>query len=85
MTVTNCEAAAEFPAPATTVFVNDGNLISTMPAVGAQDSIVAVSSLQPGLRECVLQRPRPARRPAEALREAAVRAVDLRAGEHRRR
>ncbi|GEL21743.1 ABC transporter substrate-binding protein [Pseudonocardia sulfidoxydans NBRC 16205] len=46
VTVTNCEAPAEFPAPATKVFVNDGNLISMMLALGAQDSIVAVSSLQ---------------------------------------
>lgn len=46
VTVTNCEAPAEFPAPAKKVFVNDGNLISMMLAIGAQDSITAVSSLQ---------------------------------------
>lgn len=46
MTVTNCGAPMEFPAPADRMFVNDGNLISMMLAIGAQDDIAAVSSVQ---------------------------------------
>lgn len=46
VTVTNCGASAQFPAPAARMFVNDGNLISMVLAIGAQDQVVAVSSVQ---------------------------------------
>jgi iron complex transport system substrate-binding protein len=46
VTVTNCGAPAEFPAPASRMFVNDGNLISMVLAIGAQDRVTAVSSIQ---------------------------------------
>ncbi|MCU1642172.1 MAG: hypothetical protein JWN03_2447 [Nocardia sp.] len=46
LTVRNCGADAKFPSPAQRMFVNDGNLISTVLALGAQDQVVAVSSLK---------------------------------------
>lgn len=46
MTVTNCGTPAQFPSPASRMFVNDGNLISMMLAIGAQDNVAAVSSVQ---------------------------------------
>ncbi|GAY07113.1 ABC transporter substrate-binding protein [Pseudonocardia sp. N23] len=46
VTVTNCGTPAQFPVPANKVFVNDGNLISMMLALGAQGSVTAVSSMQ---------------------------------------
>ncbi|MCG8915280.1 ABC transporter substrate-binding protein [Actinokineospora sp. PR83] len=45
-TVTNCGTAGEFPAPAQRLFVNDGNMIAMVLALGAQDRVAAVSSLQ---------------------------------------
>ncbi|MCM6773263.1 ABC transporter substrate-binding protein [Nocardia sp. CDC159] len=46
LTVRNCGQEVRFPAPAKRLFVNDGNLISMALALGAQDSVVAVSSMQ---------------------------------------
>jgi iron complex transport system substrate-binding protein len=46
VTVTNCGAPAQFPAPASRLFVNDGNMISMVLAIGAQDRVTAVSSVQ---------------------------------------
>ena len=46
VTVTNCGTPAEFPSPASRMFVNDGNLISMVLAIGAQDNVAAVSSVQ---------------------------------------
>ncbi|GAA3359988.1 ABC transporter substrate-binding protein [Saccharopolyspora gregorii] len=46
ITVDNCGAPAEFPAPAQRMFVNDGNMISMVLALGAQQQVAAVSSLQ---------------------------------------
>lgn len=46
VTVTNCGVPVGFPAPASRMFVNDGNLISMALALGAQDQVAAVSSLQ---------------------------------------
>lgn len=46
LTVRNCDADVGFPAPAQRMFVNDGNLISMALALGAQDQVVAVSSVQ---------------------------------------
>ncbi|MBF6330097.1 ABC transporter substrate-binding protein [Nocardia transvalensis] len=46
LTVRNCGEDVRFPSPAKRMFVNDGNLISMALALGAQDSVVAVSSLQ---------------------------------------
>ncbi|WP_424186307.1 ABC transporter substrate-binding protein [Actinokineospora sp. G85] len=45
-TITNCGEAGEFPAPAQRLFVNDGNMIAMVLALGAQDRVAAVSSLQ---------------------------------------
>ncbi|QIS02887.1 ABC transporter substrate-binding protein [Nocardia brasiliensis] len=46
LTVRNCDADVRFPSPAQRLFVNDGNLISMVLALGAQDQTVAVSSVQ---------------------------------------
>ncbi|WFG46021.1 hypothetical protein [Pseudonocardia alni] len=46
VTVQNCGAPAQFPAPAQRLFVNDGNMISMVLALGAQDRVTAVSSMQ---------------------------------------
>ncbi|MFI9510884.1 ABC transporter substrate-binding protein [Nocardia sp. NPDC052566] len=46
ITIPNCGAEAKFPAPAKRLFVNDGNLISMVLALGAADSVAAVSSVQ---------------------------------------
>lgn len=46
VTVTNCGAPASFPSPAQRMFVNDGNMISMVLALGAQDRVTAVSSMQ---------------------------------------
>jgi iron complex transport system substrate-binding protein len=46
VTVTNCGTPAEFPSPARRMFVNDGNLISMVLAIGAQDNVAAVSGVQ---------------------------------------
>ncbi|MFI5781481.1 ABC transporter substrate-binding protein [Nocardia sp. NPDC051570] len=46
LTVRNCGQEVKFPSPARRMFVNDGNMISMALALGAQDSVVAVSSLQ---------------------------------------
>ncbi|MBP2471661.1 iron complex transport system substrate-binding protein [Crossiella equi] len=46
VTVTNCGTPSSFPSPAKKMFVNDGNLISLVLALGAHEQIVAVSSLQ---------------------------------------
>ncbi|PXX62401.1 iron complex transport system substrate-binding protein [Nocardia tenerifensis] len=46
LTLRNCEVDVRFPAPAQRLFVNDGNLISMALALGAQDQVVAVSSVQ---------------------------------------
>jgi iron complex transport system substrate-binding protein len=46
VTVTNCGAPASFPAPAQRLFVNDGNMIAMVLALGAQQQVAAVSSIQ---------------------------------------
>ncbi|MEV0766575.1 ABC transporter substrate-binding protein [Nocardia sp. NPDC050435] len=46
LTLRNCDADVQFPAPAQRMFVNDGNLVSMALALGAQDQVVAVSSVQ---------------------------------------
>lgn len=46
LTVRNCGVDTAFPSPAQRMFVNDGNLISMILALGAQDQVVAVSSIQ---------------------------------------
>ncbi|RDI65394.1 ABC transporter substrate-binding protein [Nocardia pseudobrasiliensis] len=46
LAVRNCGEEVKFPSPAQRMFVNDGNMISMALALGAQDSVVAVSSLQ---------------------------------------
>ncbi|RJO69342.1 iron transporter [Nocardia panacis] len=46
ITLRNCEVEQRFPAPAQRMFVNDGNMISMALALGAQDRVAAVSSLQ---------------------------------------
>ncbi|MFD0000499.1 ABC transporter substrate-binding protein [Nocardia sp. NPDC127526] len=46
LTLANCGVDAQFPAPAQRLFVNDGNLISMVLALQAQDQIAAVSSIQ---------------------------------------
>ncbi|SDK06241.1 iron complex transport system substrate-binding protein [Nonomuraea maritima] len=46
ITITNCGAPARFPSPARRLFVNDGNMIAMVLAVGAADEVAAVSSLQ---------------------------------------
>ncbi|WP_235949160.1 ABC transporter substrate-binding protein [Nocardia terrae] len=44
--VRNCGVGQKFPSPAQRMFVNDGNLISMVLALGAQGQTVAVSSLK---------------------------------------
>lgn len=44
--VTNCGEQVAFPSPAKRLFVNDGNLISMVLAIGAAKQTVAVSSMQ---------------------------------------
>lgn len=46
VTVDNCGTDVSFPAPAQRMFVNDVNLVAFALALGAQDQITAVSSLQ---------------------------------------
>ncbi|MEV6429741.1 ABC transporter substrate-binding protein [Nocardia sp. NPDC051463] len=46
LSLRNCDADVRFPAPAQRLFVNDGNLISMVLALGAHDRVAAVSSLQ---------------------------------------
>ncbi|MEV0687358.1 ABC transporter substrate-binding protein [Nocardia sp. NPDC050378] len=46
VTVRNCGVETGFPAPAQRMFVNDGNLISMVLALGAQDQVAAVSSVK---------------------------------------
>ncbi|MEV6773108.1 ABC transporter substrate-binding protein [Nocardia sp. NPDC051030] len=46
LTVRNCGVEQRFPSPAQRMFVNDGNLISMVLALGAQDQVAAVSSLK---------------------------------------
>jgi iron complex transport system substrate-binding protein len=46
ITVTNCGEQVTFPAPAKRLFVNDGNLISMVLAIGAARQTAAVSSMQ---------------------------------------
>lgn len=46
LTVRNCGAESSFPAPAQRMFVNDSNMISMVLALGAQDQVTAVSSMQ---------------------------------------
>lgn len=46
VTIRNCGTEATFPSPAKRLFVNDGNMISMVLALGAQDHVAAVSSLQ---------------------------------------
>ena len=43
--VTNCEEQVRFPSPARRLFVNDSNLISMVLALGAENQVTAVSSL----------------------------------------
>jgi iron complex transport system substrate-binding protein len=45
VTVTNCGAQVDFPSPARRLFVNDGNLVSLVLAIGAEDQVGAVSSI----------------------------------------
>ncbi|MFD0362408.1 ABC transporter substrate-binding protein [Nocardia sp. GCM10030253] len=46
LSLRNCDADVRFPASAQRLFVNDGNLISMVLALGAHDQVAAVSSLQ---------------------------------------
>ncbi|GGF97484.1 putative iron compound ABC transporter, substrate-binding protein [Rhodococcoides trifolii] len=46
ISVTNCGEQVQFPSPAQRLFVNDGNMVSMALALGAQDSVAAVSSVQ---------------------------------------
>ncbi|MBF6455357.1 ABC transporter substrate-binding protein [Nocardia cyriacigeorgica] len=46
LTVRNCGVESSFPAPAQRMFVNDSNMISMVLALGAQDQVAAVSSMQ---------------------------------------
>lgn len=46
VTIRNCGKDTRFPAPAQRLFVNDGNLVSMVLALGAQDQVAAVSSIQ---------------------------------------
>ncbi|BCK56969.1 ABC transporter substrate-binding protein [Nocardia wallacei] len=46
LTLRNCGREVRFPAPAQRMFVNDSNMISMALALGAQDAVTAVSSLQ---------------------------------------
>lgn len=45
VTVTNCEKRVDFPSPGKRLFVNDSNLISMVLALGAEDQVAAVSSI----------------------------------------
>lgn len=45
VSVTNCEKQVSFPSPAKRLFVNDSNLISMVLALGAEDQVAAVSSI----------------------------------------
>lgn len=45
ITVTNCGKQATFPAPAKRVYVNDGNMISMVLALEAQQRVAGISSL----------------------------------------
>jgi iron complex transport system substrate-binding protein len=45
VTITNCGEALEFPSPAQRLFVNDSNLISMLLALGAENQVAAVSSI----------------------------------------
>lgn len=45
VTITNCGEVLEFPSPAERLFVNDSNLISMVLALGAEDQVTAVSSI----------------------------------------
>lgn len=44
--IRNCGEELKFPSPAQRMFVNDGNLISMVLALGAQDQVAAVSSVK---------------------------------------
>lgn len=46
VTITNCGVPSTFPSPAKRLFVNDGNMISTVLALGAADQVAAISSLE---------------------------------------
>ncbi|QLY33683.1 ABC transporter substrate-binding protein [Nocardia huaxiensis] len=46
LTIANCGVEQKFPSPAQRMFVNDGNLISMVLALGAQDQVAAVSSVK---------------------------------------
>ncbi|MFP5021766.1 ABC transporter substrate-binding protein [Pseudonocardia phyllosphaerae] len=46
VTVRDCGQDTPFPSPARRMFVNDGNMISMVLAIGAQQQVAAVSSLQ---------------------------------------
>ncbi|MFT3875475.1 MAG: ABC transporter substrate-binding protein [Propioniciclava sp.] len=46
VTVTNCGVQQTYPSPATRIHANDGGIIAMLLAIGAQDSISSVSSLQ---------------------------------------
>jgi iron complex transport system substrate-binding protein len=45
VSITNCGETFEFPSPAKHLFVNDSNLISMVLALGAEDQVAAVSSI----------------------------------------
>src|SRR5699024_10136793 len=46
VTVTNCGEEETFPSPAERIFVNDSNMVSMLLAIGAEDQIAAVSSME---------------------------------------
>lgn len=46
VTLTNCEHEVDFPAPAERIFVNDSNLASMLLALGAEDQIAGVTSIE---------------------------------------
>lgn len=46
VTVTNCGEDETFPSPAERIFVNDSNMVSMLLAIGAEDQIAAVSSME---------------------------------------
>lgn len=45
-TITNCGKKESFPSPAQRIFAHDGPLIANMLALGAEDQVVAASSMQ---------------------------------------
>jgi iron complex transport system substrate-binding protein len=45
VSITNCGEALEFPSPAKHLFVNDSNLISMVLALGAENQVAAVASI----------------------------------------